>query len=135
MNVLILNRYKDDGSCTTGEIILGNTTLYTLEEPWKDNEQGHSCVPLDSYIVKPHGWEPDTTLHQKQCYELQNVPGRTGILIHSGNTVDDIEGCILVGLDKGVLNGKTAVLRSREAMDVLRGFMAQKPFTLVVQNG
>lgn len=135
MNTLILNRLSDDGTCTLGEIQLGATKLYTLEEPWKDNEQGHSCVPMDSYIVNPHGWEPDTTLHQKRCYELQNVPGRSGILIHSGNTVDDIEGCILVGLSKGVINGKPAVTDSRAAMDVLRGFMAQKQFTLVITRG
>lgn len=37
--------------------------------------------------------------HQKHgyCYELQMVPGHTGILIHVGNTKMDTEGCLLPG--------------------------------------
>lgn len=40
------------------------------------------------------------TLHNGislECFELQNVPGHTGMLIHPGNYNDNSDGCILVG--------------------------------------
>ena len=46
---------------------------------------------------------------------LENVPGFTGVLIHSGNTAEDTEGCILVG--KNRVKGK--VLDSRETFQKL----------------
>lgn len=46
---------------------------------------------------------------------LLNVPGYSGIRIHSGNTHEDTEGCILVGKNKAV--GK--VLNSRVTYNAL----------------
>ena len=46
---------------------------------------------------------------------IKNVPNFSGIRIHSGNTAEDTEGCILVGLNK--VKGK--VINSRKTYDKL----------------
>lgn len=108
--------------------------LYTLEEPWKDNQPDISCVLDGTYDCIPHGWDNDPHLHQKQCWELTNVPNRKGILIHSGNTVNDIRGCVLVGTVRDHLNQLPAVLHSKDAMHILRGIIGQNGFKLTINN-
>jgi natural product precursor len=44
-----------------------------------------------SYYIVP------STYHGENSYALSNVPGRTGIQIHPGNTGDDTTGCFLPG--------------------------------------
>lgn len=56
---------------------------------------------------------------KKVMPELLDVPGFEGIRIHSGNTSDDTEGCILVGSVIGKVDDKPAVLRSRETFNKL----------------
>lgn len=130
---LTLKRTSDDGKRTMGQMVVGGTTLFTLEEPWKDNARGISCVPPGTYPVVPHGWDGEPVKF-KRAYRLTNTGPRVAILIHSGNTTDDIEGCILVGMTKGTLKGKDAVLRSREALDLLRSFIGKNGFTLVIEG-
>jgi len=59
------------------------------------------------------------------CYKVHKVPGRTNILIHTGNTTDDTKGCVMPCSSFGILNGKIAGLSSRVAyirlMTVLEG--------------
>ena len=67
-------------------------TFHTLELPWRGNERNVSCIPEGSYLATRE-------LHPKKgiVYRLHNVEGRSGILIHVGNSLTDTEGCILIG--------------------------------------
>jgi hypothetical protein len=45
---------------------------------------------------------------------ITNVPARSSIIFHWGNTFLDTSGCVLVGNRVGVLLGKRGVLGSKE---------------------
>lgn len=118
MNI-ILNRiaYRED--CTFGVLIYQNIPIMvTLEDPWHANDQSISCIPAGVYKTERHNTEthPDT-------WHIVGVTGRSAILIHTGNTSDDTEGCILVGSEYGELNGKPAVLKSAKAMDKFKALV------------
>lgn len=85
---------------------------YVLENQWRDNRRNVSAIPAGVYRctrgVYHRGGYP--------AFELQDVPGRSLILIHAGNTDQDTRGCPLIGSRVGVLGGRLAVLDSRAAL-------------------
>ena len=52
-----------------------------------------------------------------ETFEVMDVPGRTGILFHSGNFLGNTDGCILLGQYTGKLRGERAVLNSGKTME------------------
>jgi hypothetical protein len=50
-------------------------------------------IPSGSYVAI-YSYHPK----HKYAYELQLVPGHTGILIHKGNWKEDTKGCLIPGL-------------------------------------
>jgi len=89
----------------------------TIENLWLDNQVGISCIPAGDYkVIKQNSPKYGTGM-----WTLLNVPERTHILIHWGNTAEDTKGCIIVGRYFGKLNGEPAVLASRKAYAALRG--------------
>jgi hypothetical protein len=91
---ITVHRIKDNGARTLGVISVdGMIYGWTLEEPWRNNQRSISCIPAGEYPVR-------LTLSNRfkmVTPELLNVPDRTAIRIHPGNTEADTEGCILVG--------------------------------------
>ncbi|MFZ7121799.1 MAG: DUF5675 family protein [Eubacteriaceae bacterium] len=133
MKSAILKRtYKEDR--TIGEFTLfdGNYELarfYTLERAWLDNKKNESCIPEGTYKVIPN----NTKAHP-DSFRLPDVPGRSGILIHSGNYYYHSLGCILLGsnlvdLDK---DGKPDISNSKKAMDKLYKLVGLNDFELTI---
>lgn len=117
MDKLTIVRLTRSSSDPTYGVLLYNNLprMFTLELPDLGNHQDKSCIPLGTYtaeVVHDHttnkGMVIDTTL------KVLDVPSRTGILFHIGNSVRDTSGCILLGMEVG-LGG---ILFSKPAMDV-----------------
>jgi len=91
----------------TVETQLSKWTCRTLELPEKDGLPG-SCIttgtysiilaPSPKFLTSKDAWERE---EGKSVPHLVNVPNRSNILIHWGNTARDTEGCILVGHGAG----------------------------------
>lgn len=99
MQAILLREYGSN--CTEGKLIIIDKGLVvfrcdTLELPNKNNQFQISCIPTGTYKVVAN-----ESKKFGKCYAVQNVPGRTAILIHSGNTTKDTKGCILVGNQTG----------------------------------
>lgn len=78
-------------------LVPGHEVLWTVEDDWKDNEPGESCIPAGQYRL-------ERSFYYKKGYEafeICDVPGRDRILIHKANTEEDVKGCIGLGMRLG----------------------------------
>ena len=103
-----LVRLEESNMGTVGVLLLaGSAFCVTLEPPDRDNRVDLSCIPEGNYTCRRHH-----SPHFGETFRVDEVPGRSEILIHPGNTVDDTAGCILVAEKFGKLCGERAVLNS-----------------------
>ncbi|MFB6249775.1 MAG: DUF5675 family protein [Salinibacter sp.] len=98
---LILTRYFESEVWARGQLRLvedGETifSCYTLELPWKDNENQVSCIPTGEYTVRHRG-ATQSGSYDYDHFILRDVEGRSYILIHAGNLYAHTLECILVG--------------------------------------
>lgn len=63
----------------------------TLEDPWLNNAEGVSCVPAGMYVC-----QRVQSPKFGNTFTVLNVPGRSLIRWHWGNTHLDTRGCILL---------------------------------------
>lgn len=132
---LLLERHAYLSDRTTGMLHLEDESFHTLERPWirtplhKGGMNYESCVPDGVYILQAFDSE-----HHHNVWSLNNAEldvfvykpekgvaeGRWAILIHVGNYIKDIIGCIAPGLtgdDKNVWHSKAAIVRMRELLN------------------
>lgn len=111
MRILTLKRITSTFECVTGVLVLEQEPIaLTLERPWIGNIKNQSCIPSGVYPCEKY-----TSRRYKNTYEIANVPARTHILFHVGNTIKDTTGCVLVGTNFGKLKQRQAILNSRKA--------------------
>jgi hypothetical protein len=111
--MLRLVRVSEYNGATMGALCFdGKPEMLTLEEPWRDNEARVSCIPEGKYTIKRHR-SPKFGI----TFKVEDVPERSNILFHSGNTANDTEGCILLGQRYGNLATMPAVLNSQKALN------------------
>ena len=112
---LLLIRDTHSETSTIGKLYLnGELMCDTLENPWLDNQRNISCIPEGQYDVRIRLARESATRDYIHLL-VQEVPKRSYILFHIGNTAKDTQGCILVGLKRQ----QDFVSNSRLAMDLL----------------
>jgi hypothetical protein len=108
---IILDRIGEDEEQTYGVLKIGGRPRFvTCEDKWRKNQRNVSCIPCGRYICIEHdspkfGW----------TYLVTDVPGRSHILFHAGNTHVDTRGCILVGSSFNHVPGRAGIVSSRAA--------------------
>ena len=86
-------------------------------------------IPDGTYDVQPY-----SGTKYKDVWHVQNVPGRTAILIHWGNFERNTEGCILLGIGAGFSEGEgPAVWQSKKAIEYFRTLVGNEDFTLTIR--
>lgn len=131
---ILIDRYASGNTQVLGKLYVlsdGWRTVFscdTLELPWKNNQVKISHIPIGTYNVEKR-WSKKFKWH----FHITNTPGRSYILIHSGNFYTQIEGCILVGADLKDINkdGHLDVINSKATMAMLLKIMPEK-FTLKI---
>lgn len=131
MKKITINRIKSTDNITLSECFLSDFieennqineilnvfSFKSVELPWRNNRRNVSCIPADSYeaIAINRGSNGDYAIW------LQNVPGRSEILIHTANFVYQLQGCIAPGTDFKHLDrdGVIDIANSRKVMEEL----------------
>lgn len=139
--VAYLHREDTSDQGTRGRLVTELGHWFTLELPWRENARGRSCIPAGKYTCRS-----EKHARLGRVYRLEGVPGRDGVLIHSGNYAGDVEkgwashveGCILLGKKRGQLldtskrRYQEAVLVSTTALSEFGRSYGWAPFVLEV---
>jgi len=128
---LRLVRLETGSTETIGVLKLnGLIQCYILEPPKFGNKINKSCIPTGRYYCEKYY----SKKYKTDCLALTHVPGRKYIAIHYGNTAKDTTGCLLAGLHAGKLNGKRAVLQSRDALRYLMNRIRDETYLTIVEE-
>ena len=119
MEITLKRKIVAGAAFTLGALTVGSTLYYTVEDETRElthctqttcigKVYGKTAIPPGRYEIRDT-WSPR---FKKNMLELMNVPGFTGIRIHSGSTADDSAGCLIIGLSQtpaGVAQSRAGV--------------------------
>lgn len=140
-----LVRYAYAPGFTLGYLLLPNLRVCTLEEPWSPDPDGpggqkreigkkESCVPDGLYVLHPHNGAKfrDVWALENRALGVWRSPldipkdakyGRSAILIHNGQSLENTLGCILVGMSLGFSSSGPYLTESQKALDAVRAIL------------
>lgn len=120
MAEITITRVDRQPSRTISTFQYGGKSIFTLEDTDRNLKQdmplaGIKAIKVPGKTAIPYGRYEVGISYSNRFKKLMpiifNVPGFSGIRIHSGNTEEDTEGCPLVGLSRST----DTVLQSRIA--------------------
>lgn len=122
----------------TGRLVLPGLECYTVEDAWNPSPEHpwgqpfKSCIPPGLYQLVPHKsakfgdcWaivNPSLGVYRWPA-DVPNGRGRYTCLIHTGNSDEDVEGCIAVGMRSGIYKNRPGVFDSGVAMRKVRAVL------------
>lgn len=110
--------FRPDGIFSEIRNAGGEMLFITLEHAYDDGLGSFTPkIPDGTYLCVRGNHRLAGMTQDFETFEITNVPGHTGILFHSGNVNGDSDGCILLGLNLGNLNGQQAVVSSKAAFN------------------
>ena len=135
----ICQRYSDDGNSTLGLLfkvinVAGKDNLHffcdTLEDEFREVKVMHETrIPAGRYKLQILKIDTPLTLRHRKSYNkgyktewfkyhvhIMDVPGFTGIYVHSGNLESHTSGCLLLGFGSQKINGMQSINNSRLAV-------------------
>ena len=132
-NLLIVRETYTDESVIGKLNLNGEFISYTLELAWNNNQKSISCVPRGVYDCKIR-LAKDSASRNYDHLILEDVPNRSYILFHRGNSAKDSKGCILTGM----MRGDNVIYQSKTAhtllMDKIFKEKLDRKIELVIKN-
>jgi hypothetical protein len=126
---LVLKRFEYANTYTIGKLYIDDIyQCYTLEDVVRKGPKvdGKTAIPAGTYsVIVDH-----SNRFNRDLPHILDVPGFTGVRIHSGNTSADTEGCILVGT---TWTGGDFISNSKLAFDALFKKINGNTITLTIQ--
>jgi len=135
---LKLQRETSVGNTTPGQLFIdGEFFCYTVERLLSDPY--HPAIRAGTYQVSVRGtyntklWTPYSN---RWLPHIEGVSGRVGIEMHSGNSSQDSEGCVIVGYHRDspdVITGGTTHPCLKDLIDrMLKALDAKEGITITV---
>lgn len=151
MQIIIYRFYTDNATTTVGKLIISEkiytyddidkltlaqfTKLdkifdcFTIELDWKNNQRNISCIPKGRYIVTKHN-----SPKFKRTLLINNVPNRSGILIHSANrAITELQGCI-APVSRIEIDNQIVGVSSRKALNNILAYDEQIKSILIIDK-
>jgi len=99
---LLLETHQVKGVATFGQLFVnGRHFAFSLEREWKNNQPNISCIPAGTYDLvwhqSPKFGEVVALSSPSLGVHVTGGALRNYVYFHSGNTVEDTTGCILLG--------------------------------------
>ena len=108
MKIIELMRLEESWQGTIGVLKIDKEVFsFCLEPADRLNAPDISCIPTGQYMC-----QRIKSPKFGETFAITDVPNRTNILFHAGNTKDDTLGCVILGQTVGKLKGQRAVLNS-----------------------
>jgi len=130
LKLVVLQRAWQDKRATIGALTIVGTThdpIFTLENPDRGSAED-SRIPAGKYICAPY-----SGTKFKNVYIINDVPCRSAILIHSGNSEKDTRGCVLLGSGATMMWRDPAVTSSKDAFQRFAGLIGEQQFQLIIK--
>ena len=136
MMTLTLLRHTCTADYTLGDLLdyRGGKICSTLELPWRRNQRNVSRIPSGptyrvNYLAR------SASGRYKDVYHVLDVPSRSGILFHAGNTTRDTRGCILPASAFVRCRTSGAMgIHSRKALRQIHAVTNRQDFDLIIQE-
>jgi len=132
-----ITRFKESKAGTFGHLEMEGFSCYTLERNYVGNKPFISSVPLGEYSLTPTTYKSSQSVAlcnvQHGIYRHENpLSTRYGILVHAANWVHQLQGCIALGDEMMMMNGKMGISLSVETVS---RFMQMHPEQFMLRIG